>query len=145
MCMENDLIGVFVFRDFKDEPYVGIFLVDKPCLILRDFDLISRVLKQDFYHFNNRIIKIPKKSDPIGARRYGMFFFFNGMNGIFFKLYFFSLFSIHGTEWKNTRSRVSPIFTTKKQKAIFDALLGVGQKFDEILKKSNRVEKIFVI
>lgn len=62
------------FSDFKDEPYVGIFLADKPCLVVRDFDLICRILKQDFHHFNNRIVSFSKITDPIGSRRYALIF-----------------------------------------------------------------------
>lgn len=56
------------FSDYKEEPFVGIFLADKPCLVLRDFDLISRIFIQDFYYFNDRILKLNKKTDPIAAK-----------------------------------------------------------------------------
>ncbi|XP_077291891.1 cytochrome P450 6k1-like [Arctopsyche grandis] len=118
----KESIGEFllkIYNDYKDEPYVGIFMADKPCLLVRDFELVNRVLKQDFQYFNNRILTISKKTDPIGAR---------------------SLFSIHGKEWKNTRARLSPIFTTKKQKAIFDALVRVGNEFEDIFKKNSELD-----
>jgi len=118
----KDSIGDFlrkIYDEHENEPYVGIFVADKPCLVVRDFDLVNRIFKQDFNYFGERNLVISKKTDPLGSK---------------------SLFSIHGKEWKNTRAKLSPIFTTKKQKAVFEAMVRVADKFEKRITKETTID-----
>jgi cytochrome P450 len=47
---------------------------------------------------------------------------------------------IHGKEWKNTRTKLSPVFTSKKQKAVFNEMYNVGQKLIEKLNEGPTIE-----
>jgi len=37
-----------IYNEHSDKPYVGIFSFDKPCLLIRDRDLVKNILVKDF-------------------------------------------------------------------------------------------------
>lgn len=82
------------------EPYVGVYFLHRPALLVRDPDLVKRILVTDFEYFPNRGVLYDEEMDPIGA----------------------GLFSMPGKTWKDMRARLSPTFTSGKLKNMFGAI-----------------------
>uniref|UniRef100_A0A1B0CVT3 Cytochrome n=1 Tax=Lutzomyia longipalpis TaxID=7200 RepID=A0A1B0CVT3_LUTLO len=51
----------------KDEPISGFYFLKTPCLIVRDIELIKRILVKDFHSFPNRLLEVNPKNDGIAA------------------------------------------------------------------------------
>lgn len=43
-----------VYNTYKDEPFIGIFVMKEPVLIIKDLDLIKDILVKDFIKFADR-------------------------------------------------------------------------------------------
>lgn len=74
-------------------PYVGIFTLNNPCLLIRDPELVKAILVKDFHNFNDRLVGGSKKTDKISPHL---------------------LFTMKYIEWKNVKYRISPAFSAGK-------------------------------
>ncbi|KAF2891836.1 hypothetical protein ILUMI_14337, partial [Ignelater luminosus] len=74
-------------------PYLGIFNMRQPALLLRDTDLIRKVLVTEFNKFHDNGIEINEEADPILAK-----------NPFFLK----------GDRWKIVRAQLTPLLTNAK-------------------------------
>ncbi|XP_055689323.1 cytochrome P450 6g1-like [Lutzomyia longipalpis] len=101
-----------LYGKFKNDPITGVYFFHKPSLIVRDPELIKRILVKDFQHFVDRGIS----SDPIYDKI--------GRDG---------LFVAKGTQWKNIRNKVSPVFTTGKLKNFFVLMENVSRVLEQKL------------
>lgn len=110
----------FISQDFykKLQPhgsdYAGIYLFNKPSLIVMTPEFAKTVLVRDFQYFVDRGVYYNKKNDPLSA----------------------NLFFIEGDEWRNLRAKVSPTFTSGKMKTMFHMILHVG---DELISHMNSI------
>lgn len=106
-------------RDFynsTDEPYIGIYGSLRPVLLVRDPELIRKILIKDFNYFPNRGIHVDEVNDPLSGH----------------------LFALEDQKWKTLRSKLSPTFTSGKLKAMFPTLIECSKVLEEYLDK--RVE-----
>lgn len=94
--------------------YAGIYLFNKPSLVVMTPEFAKIVLVRDFQYFVDRGVYYNKKNDPLSA----------------------NLFFIEGDEWRNLRAKVSPTFTSGKMKTMFHMILHVG---DELVKHMNSI------
>ncbi|CAG9766997.1 unnamed protein product [Ceutorhynchus assimilis] len=102
-------------RQQKDD-YFGIFVLDQPVLVVQSPKLIKNILQKDFVHFQNRSAT-GSKHDPIMSN-----------------LMFFS----DNPEWKNSRSKVTPVFTTGKLKLMFEVIKKESERMvDYIAERVN--------
>uniref|UniRef100_W8BKQ7 Putative cytochrome P450 6v1 n=1 Tax=Ceratitis capitata TaxID=7213 RepID=W8BKQ7_CERCA len=83
---------------FKDEPVVGIYLFHQPALLIRDLNLLGTILVEDFVSFSTRFSKCDKRVDKLAAN---------------------SLFFVRNPEWREIRTRLSPVFSSGKIKQMF--------------------------
>ncbi|XP_063988903.1 cytochrome P450 6k1-like [Diachasmimorpha longicaudata] len=88
-----------------NEPYVGFFAFDKPMLIIRDPELIRRILVKDFEYFVDRFATAGGH-DVLGTA---------------------NLFLLKNPAWKFLRTKISPIYTSKRLKDMVHLLTEVGQ------------------
>lgn len=79
----------------RTSPYFGVFMFNKPYLVLNDPDLAKQVLIKDFSKFPNRPFAAFEDIDPISYN---------------------SLFSAPVPRWKSIRTRIAPAFTSAKMK-----------------------------
>ncbi|CAH1961429.1 unnamed protein product [Acanthoscelides obtectus] len=100
--------------DSTDAPYYGMFFFHVPYLVLKSPQLIKEVLVKEFGHFMNRTWA-QAKHDEIQK------------NMMFFQ---------HGEEWKLTRAKVSPVFTSGKLKGMFYILKDNGELLVDFLRKN---------
>ncbi|KAF2879303.1 hypothetical protein ILUMI_26858 [Ignelater luminosus] len=76
-------------------PYFGIFVLNKPYLVIKNPELIRSVLITDFNYFRDRNTAADETCDPIVSQ---------------------FLFFMKYPEWKPLRAKVTPVFTTAKIK-----------------------------
>ncbi|XP_069699328.1 cytochrome P450 6j1-like [Periplaneta americana] len=88
-------------------PYVGIFTVDHPALLVRDIALVKRILLQDAHCFLDRIIKVDETLDPLNGK---------------------AIFALTGRKWKYVRASLSPAFTPGKMRRMFYLVDECGQE-----------------
>lgn len=97
----------FYFDDrFRNEPVVGIYLFHQPALLIRDLQLVRTVLVEDFVSFSNRFAKCDVRHDKMGS---------------------LNLFFARQPEWREIRTRLSPVFTGAKIKQMFSLMEEVSR------------------
>lgn len=104
-----------IYEKYKDLRYVGIYEGRRPTLLLRDPELIRSVMIKDFNHFYDRF----------GPPKYGKLHYINN-----------HLFNMHGQEWKQMRTKLTPTFTSGKMKAMFPLLTKCGGLMKDYVDKS---------
>lgn len=105
------------------ERFVGVHVIGKPKLILRDPELIHGVLIKDFSHFVDRGVYINEKLDPLSV----------------------NLITMHGDKWKTMRSRLSPVFTSGKLKAMFSTILSCGTPLQKYMHNAAKNEEVIEV
>lgn len=93
----------------KDKPLLGIYLFHQPALLLRDSELIKRVLIRDFSKFSDRFANSDDVKDPLGSQ---------------------NLFLLKNPTWKEIRFKLTPFFTRGKIKQMFPLIEEVSEKED---------------
>lgn len=93
-------------------PYIGYYVSFKPCLLIRDNDLVRNIFIQDFQCFANNDMETPK-DDLAGHNPY----------------------LCKDDKWRKNRAIIAPLFTVNKIKCVFPSTLIVCQRMvDYILK-----------
>ncbi|XP_037026215.1 probable cytochrome P450 6g2 [Bradysia coprophila] len=109
----------------KGKPFVGINVFHKPAILVREPELVRRILIKDFQYFSNRHLGADPDHDPI-----------SGLN----------LFQTKYTQWRDMRTKMSPIFTSGKMKQMFYMVENVGKELNEsvakLVKSGNPVAEI---
>lgn len=105
------------------EDFVGLYIFNKPVLMLRNLELIKTILVKDFQSFPNRVFASTAKKDTVGTN---------------------SLFSITNPQWKYIRGKLSPTFSSGKLKKLFYLILETSENMKnhlgEKLKDSSQVK-----
>ncbi|KAF5271435.1 hypothetical protein FQA39_LY18829 [Lamprigera yunnana] len=91
------------------EPFFGFFIFNQPILFIRDPDLIKSVLIKDFDHFPDRSV-MGNKNDKYSAK---------------------TLFMLKGPEWKRTRTKATPAFSSGKLKNMIPLIVDASEKLIE--------------
>ncbi|CAD6201247.1 GSCOCT00013991001.2-RA-CDS [Cotesia congregata] len=99
------------YKEWKHEPFFGIYNARLPGLMVTDPELIRHILIKDFNVFNGRGINI-NENDPLAHH----------------------LFNIEGHEWKVLRSKLTPAFTTGKLKHMIDLMIECADHYEKFLK-----------
>ncbi|KAH8291872.1 hypothetical protein KR054_001882 [Drosophila jambulina] len=95
------------------ERFVGIYLLFRPGVLVRDAALARRILTQDFASFHDRGVYVDEENDPLSA----------------------SIFALRGQSWRSMRHMLSPCFTSGKLKAMFPTSEDIGDKMVAHLQK----------
>lgn len=96
------------------EPFVGIYVLFQPQLLVRDLALVKHILQDNFDYFYNRNIHINECNDPLSV----------------------NLFSQRGDKWRALRHKLTPIFTAAKLRAMFPTFMTEVTKVDAHLEAS---------
>lgn len=102
------------------EPYVGLYGILRPMLLVRDPELIRNILVKDFSYFTDRGVYCDEKNDPISAH----------------------LFALPGERWKNLRTKLTPTFTTGKLKAMFSTLASCDEPVQNYLQNKLKNDEL---
>lgn len=108
----------FYFNErFAREPLVGIYLFHQPALLLRDLQAIRQVLVEDFVNFSHRFSKCDRHQDKMGA---------------------LNLFFARNPEWRDIRTKMSPVFSTGKLRQMFSLMEEVNKnRGTSVMQKQN--------
>jgi cytochrome P450 family 6 len=110
-----------IYNEHSDKPYVGIFSFDKPSLLIRDPEFMKNILVKDFQNFVDRILTMEVKLDPIAGN---------------------SLPLLKGQRWRILRSNMTPVFTSRKIKLMFNLVDICGKELAECLGKDTADGKL---
>lgn len=99
------------------EPFLGIYFLFRPSLLIRDATLLKRIMINDFEHFTDRGLHYDEENDPIGAH----------------------LFSMPGQTWRELRAKLTPTFSSGKLKYMFHTIVEKSETFKGFL--SQQVEE----
>ncbi|XP_073964527.1 cytochrome P450 6k1-like [Choristoneura fumiferana] len=106
-----------IYKKAKDDwKVLGFYIFHKPCLMLRDPDVIKQILIRDFDNFADRNFAGTQEKDSIGMR---------------------NLFGIRNPAWKYLRQKISPTLTKAKLKQMLPLMLETGEPMLEYLEKQN--------
>lgn len=108
-CMFTDL---YEHSDAQNEPYVGIYIFNRPGVLIKDLELIKKVLIKDFNNFSNRFARMNPHNDPLGSN---------------------NLFLLRNPMWRELRQKLTPVFTSGKMKQMFYLVEQIGNKLNEHL------------
>ncbi|KAF5306324.1 hypothetical protein FQA39_LY09022 [Lamprigera yunnana] len=110
-----------IYEEFPNERYVGMYFFRSPALLIRDPDLIKRIMVKEFDTFADHLDLVPKGVDPLWSK---------------------NLFAMEGgEEWHDLRSTLSPSFTSSKMKAMFVLMKECSRQFiNHFLKQGNSIE-----
>ncbi|XP_013140603.1 PREDICTED: cytochrome P450 6B1-like [Papilio polytes] len=103
----NDL-----YKKYKTEKVVGYYRGTTPELIIRDPDIIKKILNVDFSHFHVRGAGRDPKYEPL----------------------MLNVFSTEGDRWKLLRHGLSPAFTSNKLRNMFPLILKCTDKLQAVAK-----------
>lgn len=91
---------------FEEEPLVGVYLLHRPAILLRDLELIKTVMIKKFNYFTNRALQTDPHYDPLGNN---------------------NLFFVRNPQWKDLRNKISPVFTSGKIKQMYPLMVEVRE------------------
>jgi len=102
-----------LYNEFRG-PYFGFFAFAQPFLVLKDPDIIKRVLIKDFHIFPNRFFVSDESIDSVTSN---------------------SLFVVKNPHWKALRSKLSPVFTSGKMKMMMYLMKECGENLKQHIEK----------
>jgi cytochrome P450 family 6 len=100
------------YKLFAGNAFGGVYMVQRPHLVIRDPDIIKNIVVKDFDHFHDRGFDFDEKIDPLSG----------------------NLFMLTGLKWKELRTKLSPTFTSGKMKMMFPTLVDCGVELQEYLQ-----------
>ncbi|XP_019699655.2 cytochrome P450 6k1-like isoform X2 [Harpegnathos saltator] len=117
--MTNCILGKrspsFIFKDLYDKtkglPHMGLYIFDKPCLLLRDREIVKDVLIRDFDYFCDRTMMC-SPTDRLGRS---------------------TLPLLKEPTWKIVRGKLTRVFTSHKLKKMFDFMMECSVDLDSYL------------
>uniref|UniRef100_A0A1B6MN44 Cytochrome P450 n=1 Tax=Graphocephala atropunctata TaxID=36148 RepID=A0A1B6MN44_9HEMI len=104
-----------IYNSFPGQKYGGYFESRSPVLMIRDPELMERILVKDFSYFINRDFPSNIKRDPLSG----------------------NLFSLKGDVWRNLRNKLTPTFTTGKLKGMIEQICNSGNELLNLIEKST--------
>nr|XP_024216478.1 probable cytochrome P450 6d5 isoform X1 [Halyomorpha halys] len=118
VVLERKTVGEVIqdiYNAFPDEPVIGYYEFMTPRLLIRDNDLVQKVLVRDFGHFVDHGFEVDEKKNPLDDQ----------------------LFMMTGNKWRAFRTKLAPLFTSGKLKAMYDVMTEVGDGLLEYLDKNK--------
>ncbi|XP_073969730.1 probable cytochrome P450 6a14 [Rhodnius prolixus] len=109
-------------KQFPNESYFGFFESTIPELIIKDAELIEKILIKDFVHFADRGFKVDDRRNPLDS----------------------TLAGLSGKRWKSVRNRLSPIYSSGKLKEMFEIMVRFGDEMIKQLEAGSKVDVDFM-
>lgn len=106
-----------IYNMYPGTRYSGMYIFNRPTLVLKDPELIKHIGVKDFEHFTDRPPLIDPDADPLWSN---------------------ALFSLKGDRWKQIRVTLSPTFTSSKIKGIYVLMVETAENFiNHFLEKED--------
>nr|XP_021182033.2 cytochrome P450 6B6-like [Helicoverpa armigera]WRX06084.1 CYP6AN1 [Helicoverpa armigera] len=103
-------VAADLYRQYPNEKVVGMFRGNTPELVIRDLEIVRKILNVDFAYFYPRGIGRNPTYEPL----------------------FMNLFHAEGDSWKLLRQRLTSTFTTAKLKKMFPLVVGCAEKLTHV-------------
>lgn len=100
-----------LYRRLPGARIVGYYGFRRPLLLVRDPDLIKQILVKDFGAFHDRGIFF-NEEEPLNRH----------------------LFALNGSKWRHLRTKLTPVFTSGKLKAMFKTLQDCAREMLDVLE-----------
>lgn len=84
--------------------FAGLYMIMRPTLMIRDRDLIERILVKDFKYFMDRGLFCNEEKDPLSAHMY----------------------TLRGEKWEKMREKMCPAFEPERVKMMFGTIYDTG-------------------
>lgn len=97
-------------------PFFGIYVFFMPQLMIRDLELVRRIMIHDFEYFVDRDAFMNETGDPLSI----------------------NIFSQRSQKWKQMRHAFSPVFSSNKIKGMFPVL---QDQIEKLIKQVNEFAK----
>lgn len=104
-----------IYKEFPNERFYGIIEFRSPVLVVKDPELVKKVMVKDFQYFVDR---------PI----------FMGNPKEYMMLH---LLNLTGQEWKDMRAKLTPTFSSGKMKLMFELMERLSEKLKEKLENES--------
>nr|XP_024216480.1 probable cytochrome P450 6d5 isoform X1 [Halyomorpha halys] len=104
-----------IYNSYPDEPAIGYYDFVTPRLLIRDNELVQKVLVKDFGHFVDHGVEVDETKNPLDDQ----------------------LFMMSGNKWRAFRTKMAPLFTSGKLKSMYDVMNEVGDGLLEYLDKNK--------
>nr|CAD7423799.1 unnamed protein product [Timema monikensis] len=101
-----------LYEDLDGYRYGGFYQSRNPVLLVRDPELIKRILTKDFSHFIDRFTEHPVNESDLSS----------------------NLVQLGGDPWKFMRYKLSPVFSSAKMKSMFDLIVQCALDMSTSLK-----------
>lgn len=101
-----------LYNQLEDNPFGGVFLLRTPAIIIKDPELIKKILTKDFSHFMDHGYVSGSNHEQV-------------LNNVFF---------MEGEIWKQMRTKLSPAFTSGKMKNMFAAVSDCSRRLESCLR-----------
>lgn len=98
---------------------IGIFDMTTPLIVLRDLDVIKKIVIKDFDHFTDHRSFLKPESDVLFGN---------------------SLFIMKGDKWKDMRATLSPAFTSSKMRQMFNFVVQCAKDTANYYEKQLQTE-----
>lgn len=108
----NIAMALKQIHDTTREPFIGVYAMNKPYLVINDPTLLKSVLVKDFNFFCDHIVTENERDDPVGSK---------------------ILYMLKNPTWKILRHKVTPAFSTGKIRDMFPLMVDVGQDLELFL------------
>lgn len=101
-------------------PYIGIYIFFRPALLVRNPNIVKRILTTDFTHFYNRGMYCNKQKDPMSA----------------------NLLALRDQDWKNLRVQLTPLFSSGRLRNMFKTFSTEGNHLTDYLQEFANKETV---
>jgi len=107
---QTNSFGMYVSEVYNDprmenEAVVGVYVINKPGLVIREPELIKTVLIKDFNRFSNRYGRADPHSDPMST---------------------YNILFARNSQWREIRTKLTPMFSSGKLKAMYPLIQEVS-------------------
>nr|XP_022913704.1 cytochrome P450 6k1-like [Onthophagus taurus] len=102
-----------MYKQIPDKVF-GIWVFNKPHVVIKDPELIKMVLVKDFQYFSDRTVAADEKADSISSN---------------------ILFVLRNPEWKVIRKMMTPAFTSGKIKSMIPLMAEAGDEMVQYIEK----------
>lgn len=120
-AMNEVIMDIYNDPATKDEPIVGVRFLHIHGIVVKDLELIKRILVKDFNTFHNRRINSDIHSDFVGGA---------------------NVFMVKNPTWRAVRTKITPVFTANKMRQLFELIKVVGMDLNEYLNENIPTEKV---
>lgn len=104
-------INLYELHKQTTEPFIGIYMLFRPAILVRDAKLIRNILVKDFAYFHDRGIYCNPEYDPMSE----------------------NMFAMTGNRWKSLRAKLTPTFTSGKLRNMLPTITNEGDRLENYL------------